>query len=59
MAISADGICDLGVSYPLAIEITRQMNVGTGNANLLIALGVPPWRLASWSLAMGARNRGL
>lgn len=44
MPVSAATICQSGVSYPVAIEIARQMNagVGNGNAERLVASGVAP-----------------
>jgi hypothetical protein len=44
MPVSADTICRSGVSYPVAIEIARQMNggVGGGNVNQLVAVGIAP-----------------
>lgn len=44
MTVSADAICQAGVSYPAAIEIARQMNVGApsgGNADKLANSGIP------------------
>lgn len=42
MTRSTDGsiLCDVGISYPLAAEIGRQMTAGVGNANLLCLLGL-------------------
>lgn len=45
MTVSADTICKSGVSYPLAIEIARQLNAGpSGNTvastNQLVASGL-------------------
>jgi len=34
-ASSADTICRMGLSYPVAIEIARQMKAGVGNAKIL------------------------
>lgn len=44
MPVSAATICQSGVSYPVAIELARQMNAGAGNANVnqLVACGIPP-----------------
>lgn len=44
MTVSAATICQSGVSYPVAIEIARQMNagVGNGNAEKLVACGIAP-----------------
>lgn len=46
MASTADTICQSGVSYPVAIEIARQMAAGAGGVNTssvnkLVASGVP------------------
>lgn len=40
---NADTICKSGVSYPLAIEIARQMTAGAGNGNVdrLMTSGMP------------------
>lgn len=42
MTVSADTICRAEISYPAAVEIARQMNLGAGNgnANLLCAVGL-------------------
>jgi hypothetical protein len=42
MPVSADELCRSGISYPVAIEIARQMNAGAGNGNAknLMALGI-------------------
>lgn len=42
MTVSADTICQSGVSYPRAVEIARQMNAGVGNVNQLVAVGMVP-----------------
>ena len=44
MTVSAATICQSGVSYPTAIEIARQMNLGAGNGNAerLVASGIVP-----------------
>lgn len=47
MTISADTICQAGVSYPTAIEIARQINAGAGgvdatSVNKLVASGIQP-----------------
>lgn len=44
MTVSAATICQSGVSYPVAIEIARQMNAGagSGNAERLVASGIAP-----------------
>jgi hypothetical protein len=44
MTVSADEVCRGGVPYPIAIEIARQMNAGTGNGNTerLISTGLAP-----------------
>lgn len=40
--VSADTICQSGVSYPQAIEIARQMNAGVGNVTQLVYNALPP-----------------
>lgn len=44
MTVSAATICQSGISYPTAIEIARQMNLGAGNTsvNKLVASGIVP-----------------
>lgn len=44
MPVSADELCLSGLSYPVAIEIARQMNAGAGNGSApkLIVLGISP-----------------
>lgn len=47
MTVSADRICQSGVSYPAAIEIARQMNVGApsgGNTERLVSSGIAPMK---------------
>ncbi|RUX96156.1 MULTISPECIES: hypothetical protein [unclassified Mesorhizobium] len=43
MPVSADELCRGGMSYPVAIEVARQMNAGltNGNAASLMAVGLP------------------
>lgn len=45
MTVLASDICQSGVSYPAAIEIARQMNVGApsgGSASALVNSGISP-----------------
>jgi hypothetical protein len=42
MPVSAATICQSGISYPQAIEITRQMNAGVGNAVQLVNACIHP-----------------
>lgn len=37
---SADLLCRSGLSYPLAVEIARQINVGTGRVDYLMGMGM-------------------
>ena len=43
MPVSADELCRGGMSYPVAIEVARQMNAGltNGSADKLMAVGIP------------------
>ncbi|MER8741567.1 hypothetical protein NKH54_00650 [Mesorhizobium sp. M1004] len=43
MPVSADELCRGGMSYPVAIEVARQMNAGLTNGNVyrLMAVGIP------------------
>ncbi|TPK16673.1 hypothetical protein FJ872_17885 [Mesorhizobium sp. B2-5-9] len=43
MPVSADELCRGGMSYPVAIEVARQMNAGltNGSAAKLMAVGMP------------------
>ncbi|ESZ17546.1 hypothetical protein X735_01405 [Mesorhizobium sp. L2C085B000] len=43
MPVSADELCRGGMSYPVAIEVARQMNAGltNGNVDRLMAVGIP------------------
>lgn len=51
MPVNPNDLVSAGISYPLAIEIARQMNAGAGNGSAakLITLGIPP--LAATELA--------
>lgn len=42
MTVSADAICQSGISYPQAIEIAKQMNAGVGNASQLVNACIHP-----------------
>ena len=47
MTVSADTICRSGLSYPVAIEIARQINAGaagvnSASANKLVSCGIVP-----------------
>src|SRR4051812_6069678 len=43
MPVSADELCRGGMSYPVAIEVARQMNAGVsgGDVTKLMSLGIP------------------
>lgn len=43
MTVSANTICQIGIPYPVAVEIARQMNVGAstgGVVDRLVACGI-------------------
>lgn len=42
MTVSADTLCQSGISYPQAIEIAKQMNAGVGNAVQLVNACLTP-----------------
>lgn len=45
MTVLASTICQIGIPYPVAVEIARQMNVGAstgGVVDRLVASGIPP-----------------
>lgn len=40
MPVNADELCRGGMSYPVAIEVARQMNAGSGNVDRLMSAGM-------------------
>lgn len=51
---SAANLCQIGFSYPAAIELARQAAAGTGDVNGLIAVGINPTLAAAIKAAIDA-----